>query len=244
VRLNGWGTGQLVADLDAVVLAGVDGVALAKTSSPDDVLALDRALTELELARGLPAGAIEILPMPETAYAMLHRYECLAASKRCRRATGVSGSAPGGDYYRATGYEWRRDGLESLANSTTGALEARAAGIENVLCGPVTEIDDLNYVREVLTRGRELGANGALLIHPSHVAVAHDVYSPTPEQIDEAVAIMRAMAGAVDEGRAAVRLHGMMVDYAHVRTSLDLLELAEEAGLEVPEYPVIDVASR
>jgi citrate lyase beta subunit len=47
------------------------------------------------------------------------------------------------------------------------------------------------------------------------------------------------MAEAERDGRAAVTYDGMMIDYAHVRNALDLLQQAEAFGLEVGDYPQV-----
>ncbi len=50
---------------------------------------------------------------------------------------------------------------------------------------------------------------------------------------------MQAMADAEAVGKAAVTYDGMMIDYAHVRNALDLLNQAEAFGIEVGEYPEV-----
>ena len=47
---------------------------------------------------------------------------------------------------------------------------------------------------------------------------------------------MQAMADAEQAGKAAVTYDGMMIDYAHVRNALELLQQAESFGIEVGEY--------
>jgi citrate lyase subunit beta / citryl-CoA lyase len=242
VRVNGWGTGELLADLDAAVIAGVVGLALPKFLDPNEISALDLAIMELELVRGLEPGGIDIFPFFETAPAILQRAECLATSERIRRTSGISGSAPGGDYYRATGFEWRSDGAEVAVTSALASVAARAVGISNILCGPVSKLDDLDFVRRVFARARGQGANGAVVIHPSHVSIAHEIFSPTETQVAEAVGVLRAMAVALEEGKAAARHQGKMIDYADVRSSLDVIELAVAVGVSVPEdLPHIDL---
>jgi citrate lyase beta subunit len=47
------------------------------------------------------------------------------------------------------------------------------------------------------------------------------------------------MADAEAAGRAAVTYDGMMIDYAHVRNALDLLDQARAFGLAVGDLPKI-----
>lgn len=243
VRVNGWGTGRLLADLDAVVRPGLDGVALPKTDSPDHVRALDLALTELELDRGIEPGTLEIYPILESAFGILRNFDAISCSPRVRRAGGVIGANPGGDYHRAMGNEWTPDGLESLYVNARSVLHARAAGIENIIAGPVGEFGNEALLRSVMVSVRTVGANGALAIHPSQVPVLNEIFAPSPDDIDEARELLLAMAAGVDAGDAAVTHKGKMVDYAQVRTALDLLKRAEEWGLPTGRYPHLDVLS-
>ena len=47
------------------------------------------------------------------------------------------------------------------------------------------------------------------------------------------------MAAAEQAGRAAVTYDGMMIDYAHVRNALDLLQQAAGFGIAVGDYPAV-----
>ncbi len=86
-----------------------------------------------------------------------------------------------------------------------------------------------------------MGADGAMVIHPRHVATVNEVYSPSAQRITEARELLQAMAAALADGRAATRFNGRMVDYAHVRSSLTLLRNARSVGIEVGDYPEVDL---
>ena len=111
---------------------------------------------------------------------------------------------------------------------------------------PGTTIDapalNLDVVREVHEQARQLGATSGHVIHPSHVAIVNEIYSPSEADIREALELVQALSDAVAAGHAAVRHNGHMIDYAHARSNLDLLETAHKAGLfagPVPELPVL-----
>lgn len=235
VRVNGWGTGHLLADLDAVVGPGLDGICLPKVDGAADVGALARVLDELEAARGLPPGRLEIFPVAETARGMLDVTAICSASPRVRRISGVSHSVPGGDFYRALGARWDPSGVEALHTGAMTVLAGRAAGLGNILCGPSSAVDDVAHLRAVLERGRTLGADGALCIHPSHVAVAHEVFTPGKEEVAEALALLAAVAEADHRGDGAVVVDGRMVDRAHQRSSEELVRRARQFGLLTSE---------
>jgi citrate lyase subunit beta/citryl-CoA lyase len=80
------------------------------------------------------------------------------------------------------------------------------------------------------------------VIHPSHVKIVNEIYGPSEKDIQEAVELVEALSEAVAAGHAAVRHKGHMIDYAHARSNLDLLERAHKSGLfagPVPQLPVL-----
>ncbi|HVX22351.1 MAG TPA: CoA ester lyase [Acidimicrobiales bacterium] len=243
VRINGWHTGQTLADLTAVVRPGLDGVLLPKVEDVDDVVALDRLLEELECQRGIELGRVEIFPLCETALSMYRHFDICRASERVVRTTSAVLAVPG-DQTRAMGVHLSGGlGEETVLVNGRAGLEARAAGVHQMTGGMTTTIGDLGLVRELAERSKALGATGSMSIHPSHVPVHNEVFSPSAAEIDRARAVMVAMASAVERGDAAVQLDGEMVDYAHVRESLDLLRSAQAFGLAVGEYPDVPVLS-
>ena len=234
IRVNPWGSGLLLQDVMAVLAAGIEGIVLPKVNDEADVSALDAVLTELELERGLEAGKTEIVPLCETPLAMLRHYEICAASDRVRRSAGGGGATPGGDLTRALGLQLRgHEGDEVWFVNGRRILEARAAGVTQ-LYGVVTNvIDDPALVRRLAERSKAMGASGAPAIHPSHVAILNEVFTPSQEEIKQAIEILDVMGRAEQSGRGAARFKGQMVDYAHVRTSLELLAEARELGIDV-----------
>jgi citrate lyase subunit beta/citryl-CoA lyase len=181
VRINGWGTGHTLLDALAVVRDGLDGLMLTKVEDAEHVTALDLLLTDLEIDRGLPAGGIEILPRPETALGIYRNFEICECSARVRRYTGPGDALiPGGDATSALRLLLTPDDApEWLVVNGAAGLQARAAGVTQVLGGMTNAISDLDLVRRLALRARALGATGSTSIHPSHVAIHNQVFSPS-----------------------------------------------------------------
>jgi citrate lyase subunit beta / citryl-CoA lyase len=236
VRVNGWGTrGALLADLTAVMRLGLSGVMLPKVTGPGDVIALAMLLTELEAMHHI-TDPVEIVPLCETAQAIDARRAVYAASARVRRApVGVYGS-PNGDAARSIGLIQTETGDETAYLLARAVLEARAAGLVGVLGGMSTSVRDLGDVERVARRSRRFGANGALAIHPAHVAILHDVYTPSRTEVEEAAGLVRLFADQLAAGEAAavITYQGRMVDIAHLRSAVDLLDDAVAWRLDVP----------
>ena len=238
VRVNGVNTGLTGEDVEAIVTAGLVAVAVPKLERVEEVLKVDAWIELFERKAGLPLGTVEILALPETARGIMNAYQLATACPRVGNILGGVG-ARSGDVTKAIGYKWTRSGLETLYLASHVLLAARAAGIEYPIGGGSLEVGDTELVRAQLQRAREIGYRGALLIHPSAVPIANEVFAPSKEEIDWNKGVLRAMAEAERAGRAAVTYDGMMIDYAHVRNALDLLHQAEAFGLDVGEYPQV-----
>jgi citrate lyase subunit beta / citryl-CoA lyase len=238
VRVNGINTGLTGEDVEAIVTDGLVAVAIPKLERVEEVLKVDAWIELFERKAGMPVGGVEIVVLPETARGIMDIYQLATACPRVGNIVGGVG-ARSGDVTKAIGYKWTRAGLETLYTASHMLLAARAAGIEYPLGGGSLEVGDTELVRAQLQRAREIGYRGALLIHPSAVPIANEVFAPSPEEIEWNKGVLRAMAEAEQVGRAAVTYDGMMIDYAHVRNALDLLHQAEAFGISVGEYPQV-----
>lgn len=238
VRVNGVNTGLTAEDIEAIVTGGLVAVAIPKLECVEEILKVDAWIELFERKAGLPIGTVEILVLPETARGIMNIYQLATACPRVGNIVGGVG-ARSGDVTKAIGYKWTRPGLETLYMASHMLLAARAAGIEYPLAAGSLEVGDTELVRAQLQRAREVGFRGALLIHPSAVPIANEIFAPSPEEIEWNKGVLRAMAEAEQAGRAAVTYDGMMIDYAHVRNALDLLHQAEAFGIDVGEYPQV-----
>ncbi len=238
VRVNGLNTGLTGEDIEAVVTAGLVAIAIPKLERVEEVLKVDAWIELFEQKAGLPNRTVEIVAIPETARGIKDAYELATACPRVGNVVG-GGSARSGDITQAIGYQWTRASFETLYMASHMLLAARAAGIEYPLAVGSLEVGDTDLVRAQLQRAREVGFRGALAIHPSAVPIANEVFAPSADEITWNKGVLRAMEDAERAGIAAVTYDGMMIDYAHVRNALDLLQQAEKFGIEVGAYPVV-----
>jgi citrate lyase subunit beta/citryl-CoA lyase len=168
----------------------------------------------------------------ETASAVRLAYDIATASARV--AFFGAGVSRNGDIARAIGYRWTAEGTETLFLRSKVLVDARAAGVHNPITGIWGDVDDLDGLRSFAVRSRDLGYEGLMCIHPSHVDVIHDVFTPTDDELRAAVRLLDAVDAAAREGVGAFRLDGRLVDAAHAETARALLRRARGLGLEVP----------
>ena len=229
VRVNDLSTGMTEDDLSCSVSEGLYSISLPMTTGPQDVMELDRLISVEEDRKKMLSRRVLIDPGMETATGIRSAYQIGLASDRVAHM-GVGGGK-GGDIARALGYRWTPQGTETLFIRSKVLLDARAAGVPYPVTGLWQDIADKEGLKDFAIKSRDIGYNGMSVIHPSHIPIVNDVFSPTKEEISEWVGIIDAMNHAQSSGGAAVSYNGSMVDIAHEKTAKEMLEFARELGL-------------
>ena len=229
VRVNRLETGLTGLDLEAITCPSLYGVILPKVQTPQDIVEVDILLKFFEQKSGMEVGTICLDPSLETAEGIRHAYEIAMASDRVAHMGGSGGK--GGDTARSIGFQWTPEGLETLFLKSKVLVDARAAGVTCPLSGGWMDIHNLDGLRVLATQLKQLGYTGMHLIHPSHVPVVNEVFTPTAEEIAHWQGLIQAMEERRKEGSAAVTYNGDMVDVAHEETARTMLKMVEEWGI-------------
>jgi citrate lyase subunit beta / citryl-CoA lyase len=213
VRVNPLESGLTDADLDAVMPAGPAGVFLPKSLSGASVQQLGVKLAVREASLGLDDGATRIIAIAtESARALFGMESYRGCSAR------LEGLAWGGEDLSADlDAESNRlpdgayAGPYALARNLTlvGAIAAGAAPIDTVF----TNFRDLEGLRAEAVAARRDGFWGKMAIHPAQAPIINEVFTPTPEALGRARAILAAFAAA--PGAGVVALDGEMLDRPH-----------------------------
>lgn len=214
VRVNPVGTGLTRADLETVALGPIEGIRIAKASSPADVYAVGRWLQDL----GSSAGIQLLL---ESAAAVEQ------AGALARAHPSVMGIALGEQDLRAD-IGASDEGL--LYARSRVVIAARAAGLPPPYQSVWTAVGDLDGLRETSREGKRLGFFGRSAIHPAQIDVINAVYTPSDEEIAEAEALERRLEEAVDAGSAGIKLpDGRFIDNAVVLAARRTLAFGRRA---------------
>lgn len=226
VRVNGFESGLLHADVAAVAVAGLAGVVLPKATSGRDVEIVDWLLASLERERGLAPGSIGLSAIVETAAGVERVGEIAAASPRLRHL--VFGA---GDFSLDLGLDWPpRDGVWSptlVAAKARVVLASRAAGLEAPHDGVYPDIHDLDGLRAEALAARLQGFGGKHAIHPGQLPVIEEVFAPSDEELAWAREVVAAFDAHEAEGVAAIRIGGRFVDYPVAERARRLLARAD-----------------
>jgi citrate lyase subunit beta / citryl-CoA lyase len=221
VRVNGLASGLIDADLDAVVPARPDAIMLPKAEGGASVVHADAKLAAREAINGLAEGAIRIVAIAtETAPALFVAGTYRGASARLAALTWGAE-----DLSAELGAEANRDAdgrfLDpyrlARALCLAGAAGAEVPAIDTVF---VDFRNEAGLKRECEEARRD-GFLGKMAIHPAQVAVINDVFTPKPDAIARAQAIVDAFAAA--PGAGTVGIGGVMYDRPHLARARQVL---------------------
>ena len=93
---------------------------------------------------------------------------------------------------------------------------------------PVRRLRGCRGYRAAARRAAALGCEGKWAIHPSQVALANEVFTPSEAEVERARRILQAMEEAAKEGKGAVSLDGRLIDAASIRMAENLMRKVEQ----------------
>jgi malyl-CoA/(S)-citramalyl-CoA lyase len=248
VRVNGLDTQWAYKDLIAVAedCPRLDGVMVPKVDTPRDVQFVESLLEQVErgVRRARPIG-IEILV--ESAKGLANVEAIAAASARLEAI-----SFGPGDFAASIGNRGKRiggpDPSYAVLTDPDGngnrqrhwgdvwhfalariAVACRASGVRPI-DGVYVDFNDPDGYKAAARRSLALGFEGKWCIHPSQIALANEVYSPTAEEIAWAKQLLSAMDQAHTAGAGAIQINGQMIDMAHVRQAERVVAKAKAMG--------------
>ncbi len=213
VRINPLTSPDAELDLAAVIAAAPGGLMLPKACGRDDLNALDQKITNLEKQAGLEAGAIKVAALvTETAAAMFKTGDYAGSPRLTAMSWGaedLSSALGASEQFQPNG-EYAP--VFELARSLC-LLGAVAAGVQ-----PVETIQadyrDLAGLEKRAKMVRSSGYRGMLAIHPAQVEIINLAFTPTPEEIAHAQAIVDLFAA--NPGAGTIGLDGAMLDRPHL----------------------------
>jgi citrate lyase subunit beta/citryl-CoA lyase len=136
-----------------------------------------------------------------------------AASMRARTVS-IGGLNP--DY---PGDQWH-------ASLTRMIVACRAYGLRPI-DGPFGDFKDPDGYLAAARRGAALGIEGKWAIHPSQIALANQVFTPPPAEVERAQRILDALDEAARNGKGAAQLDGKMIDAASARMASVIVDMAK-----------------
>lgn len=243
VRINGLDTPFWYRDVvDLLEQAGdrLDQIMIPKAGCAADIYAVDALVTAIERAKGRTKPiAFEVII--ESAAGICHVEEIAAASPRLQAISlgaadfaASMGMATTGIGGTQENYYMIRDGQKYWPDPWHWAQTAIVAACRThgllPVDGPFGDFSDPKGFRAQALRSATLGMVGKWAIHPSQIALANEVFSPSEAAVTEAREILAAMEKAKAEGAGATVYKGRLVDIASIKQAEVTLRQSDLIG--------------
>lgn len=224
VRINSLANGMGQRDLDYLIPLNKVAIRLPKTDSEQDIIDCEEYIAEIEKNSGLPVGTTPMMAAIESANGVLNAYSIAHASKR------LIGIALGAEDL-VTDLHTKRSpgGLELNFARSMILMAARSAGI-SAIDTVYSDLNNMEGFKAEVEMIKQLGFDGKSIINPRQIQVIHDVFSPTEDEILNALEIVEVMKEAKKNGKGVISLHGKMVDRPIIERAKRVLETAKVTG--------------
>lgn len=213
VRLNGVATGLTEADLAATVEARPDGYVLPKVESAAQVEWVSGRIGEAEARHGWSSGEIRLLAIIESARGVMELRETAQADARldalCFGAEDLTADM---------GATRSADGWEVLYARSAVVTAAAAYGLQ-AIDTPFIDLHNLDGLAQDARRAAHLGYTGKFAIHPRHLDIIREAFTPSPEAVAAARRLVDAYHAHAATGTGAFALDGKMVDAPMLRAA-------------------------
>ena len=218
VRINTPDSPWFEADVEAVVSASPDAIVPAKLRSAADLLRVIAAID----SEGAPPD-VAIWPGIETVSAVLDCTNIARADPRVELLRFGIGD------YTVTMHGQFADTNDHLLYPLTHVLAiARDLGLGATAAVVVfSDIRRLDLIRENGLLLRRLGYDGATVIHPSHLPVINELFTPSAQEIEWALHQTKLLHG----DQPVVVNDGRIVEQVNVKLASRTLALARELGM-------------
>jgi citrate lyase subunit beta/citryl-CoA lyase len=219
IRVNDAASDWGAEDLALAGSLAPDAILLPKVGTPRDILEVNDALDEADIPETTALWA-----MIETPRAMLNigAIAELGRDRSSRLACFVAGT---NDLVKETGIRDTPGRRYLTPWLMQMVLAARAGGID-VLDGVSNDFRDLDAFARQCGEAAAMGFDGKTLIHPAQIEPANAAFSPAPEAMAEAQAIISAFALPENAGKGVISLGGRMVERLHLAQAEKLLAKA------------------
>ena len=221
VRINAIGHERMDADLAAVLVPGLEGLALPKVESPEQIETVERIIGERGARMGAAAGALRLLVAIESPRGLFQAAAIAAASPR---VIGLMFGAE--DFGREMGLPSRREGeARDLLYARSAMATAAAAANVQAVDGVWPDLQDMEGLRRFALQARRLGFSGMSLIHPSQIDPINEVFTPGADELEYCRQVIAAFEAAQARGEGSIAFGGQLIDLPIVERARRTLAL-------------------
>lgn len=216
-RVNDRESGELLQDLYQLTIDGVTGFMYPKATKGEDIYFLGKLLETIEYEKKIPIGTFKIIPLIETAGAIVNIKEiCTACSRVCAVTFGCE------DYITDIRgiHDSNGNSIFFARNEIVNA--ARSTGVIPIDTVHI-KVHDLDDLERNLKIARSLGFEGMLILNPKELPLCHQYFSPSEEEVAWALEMVLLAEEAVREGKGVAVKDGKFIGPPMVKMAKNII---------------------
>ncbi|MEV0135601.1 CoA ester lyase [Dactylosporangium sp. NPDC050688] len=225
-----------MADIEALTAADATDLMLPKIRTLADVERADALLRRAEGNATRPMRSVRLWVMMETTEAILNAKE-IAAHPRVRGLLFGPGDLSAELFVRRIGLGAERAiwdfPLELLYAKQHTLLAARAAGVVALDTSP-TNFRDIDATTTTALAAAQMGFDGLLVLSPRQIPPVHAALTPSDADYAWAMAAIKAVQAAEENGETVAVLDGEMIEGPLVRNAVSIVRRYELAHTRHP----------
>lgn len=217
-RVNDRESGELLKDLYQLTIPGITGFMYPKSTKEEDVYFVGKLLETIEYEKNIPVGTFKLIPLIETAGAIVEIKEICTA---CTRVIAVAFGCE--DYVTDLCGKHDPEGQSIFYARNAIVNAARATGVLPIDTVHI-KVHDLEDLERNLILSKNLGFEGMLVLNPKELPLVNQYFSPSKEEIAWAEEMVRLTEEAKSEGKGVAVKDGKFIGPPMLKMANSILQ--------------------
>ncbi len=204
-RVNDAESGIVGGEIWRLAINGITGFIIPKIKTGQDIIFFSNLIWEIERVKNIPFGTFKLIPLIETAAAVMNIQSICSASAR------IVAVAFGAEDFMNDLQGVRDTAGHSIFTARAMiAMAARASGIA-AIDTVHTNVFDFDDLQKNCETARGLGFDGMLALNPKEIPVIHSWFSPSESDVERAREIIRLSEQASGYGKGVAIIDGKFI---------------------------------
>ena len=225
-RVNDRESGELLKDLYQLTIPGITGFMYPKSTKEEDVYFVGKLLETIEYEKNIPVGTFKLIPLIETAGAIV---EIKEICKACTRVVAVAFGCE--DYVADLCGKHDPDGQSIFYARNAIVNAARSAGVLPIDTVHI-RVHDLEDLERNLILSKNLGFEGMLVLNPKELPLVNQYFSPSEEEVAWAEEMIQLTSEAKAEGKGVAVKNNKFIGPPKLKMAEKILAKAKLIGKE------------
>lgn len=218
-RINDRESGELLRDVYQLTIEGITGFMYPKARCGQDIYFIGKLLETIEYEKGFPIGTFKLIPLIETAGAVMNIQEICTACPD--RVVAVAFGCE--DFVTDLGGKHDAEGQSIFTPRAMIAMGAKACGVTPIDTVHI-KVHDLEDLERNLQISKKLGFEGMLILNPKELPLCHKYFSPSEEEVAWATEMLELADEAVREGKGVAVKDNKFIGPPMVKMAKDIIE--------------------